>query len=201
MTISSQRRTKPITRRNWSRVYHLIQLGHDLSPDRAPVVQTVLGGKDWSESPGAVPRPDFGLGPGGGGPTRTAFDQAPPPACDESSVRGEWIIDQLGAPERLGMTFDYSHYASGSLPSRSRRRSRSDAPLELRGGEGRGVKTVTKSVFALPGEGGAWDQAEVISALYDGGYRGDFCCEVSSQVWKSNPPTTRSRRRRRASKT
>jgi sugar phosphate isomerase/epimerase len=49
------------------------------------------------------------------------------------------------------------------------------------------VKDGDQVRFALAGEGGAWDQAEVISALYDGGYRGDFCCEVSSQVWKNNP--------------
>ena len=26
----------------------------------------------------------------------------------------------------------------------------------------------------------------MIRAFYEGGYRGDFCCEVSSQIWKMN---------------
>jgi hypothetical protein len=41
--------------------------------------------------------------------------------------------------------------------------------------------------FALAGEGDKWDHADIISALHDRGYRGDFCCEVSSQIWRNAP--------------
>ncbi len=33
----------------------------------------------------------------------------------------------------------------------------------------------------------SWDQADVVKRLYEGGYRGDFCCEVSSQIWRGDP--------------
>ena len=42
-----------------------------------------------------------------------------------------------------------------------------------------------KVVFALTGEGGEFDHAEIIKAFVAGGYAGDFCCEVSSQIWKA----------------
>jgi hypothetical protein len=40
--------------------------------------------------------------------------------------------------------------------------------------------------FALAGASDSWDQAEVVKRLYEGGYRGDFCCEVSSQIWRGD---------------
>ena len=42
-----------------------------------------------------------------------------------------------------------------------------------------------KVVFALTGEGGEFDHADIVKALVAGGYAGDFCCEVSSQIWKA----------------
>jgi sugar phosphate isomerase/epimerase len=48
------------------------------------------------------------------------------------------------------------------------------------------VQQGTKVVFALPGEGGTFDYAQLLRLFYDGGYRGDVCCEVSSMV--SNKP-------------
>jgi sugar phosphate isomerase/epimerase len=168
-------------------VYHLIQLGHDLSPDRAPVVQTVLGGKDWAES-----RELF----------RDRISDWVQVAADQRGFlsikphrqhamnlpsEANWIIGQLGAPDRLGMTFDYSHYAFREPPLTIEAAVRESLPHLNYVAVKDAVKVGDKVSFALAGEGKAWDQAEVISALYDGGYRGDFCCEVSSQIWKNNP--------------
>lgn len=168
-------------------VYHLIQLGHDLSPGRAPVVQTVLGGKNWAES-----RELF----------RDRIADWVQVAADQRGLlsikphrqhamnlpsEANWIIDQLGAPERLGMTFDYSHYAFREPALTIEAAVREAMPHLNYVAVKDAVKDGDQVRFAIAGEGGAWDQAEVISALYDGGYRGDFCCEVSSQVWKNNP--------------
>jgi sugar phosphate isomerase/epimerase len=168
-------------------VYHLIQLGHDLSPGRAPVVQTVLGGKNWAES-----RELF----------RDRIADWVQVAADQRGLlsikphrqhamnlpsEANWIIDQLGAPERLGMTFDYSHYAFREPPVTIETAVRESLPHLNYVAVKDAVKAGDKVTFALVGEGRAWDQAEVVSALYDGGYRGDFCCEVSSQIWKNNP--------------
>lgn len=168
-------------------VYHFIQLGHDLSPDRVPVVQTVLGGKNWAES-----RELF----------RDRISDWVQVAADQRGLlsikphrqhamnfpsEANWIIEQLGAPERLGMTFDYSHYAFREPPLTIEEAARESLPHLNYVAVKDAVKVGDKISFALAGEGKAWDQAEVVSALYDGGYRGDFCCEVSSQIWKNNP--------------
>lgn len=168
-------------------VFHLIQLGHALSPDRPPVVQTVLGGKNWEESRELFRDriADW---------VQVAADQrgilSIKPHRNHAMTRpsqAAWIIDQLGAPDRLGLVYDYSHYAfhDPEIPiaasvaeagSRVNYVAVKDA-----------VQADGKVSFALAGEGGNWDHAEIIAALYDAGYRGDFCCEVSSQIWKSDP--------------
>lgn len=166
-------------------LYHLIQFGHALSPDRAPVVQTVLGGKDWGASREFF-RDRIANWVQVAGDLR-GFLSIKPHRYHAMSRPSEalWLIEQLGSPERLGMTFDYSHYAflDPELPIEATVREAlprtnyvavKDAVLE----DG-------KVRFALPGEGDAWDHADIVSAFYDGGYRGDFCCEVSSQIWRA----------------
>ncbi len=39
-----------------------------------------------------------------------------------------------------------------------------------------------KIEFALPGEAGTVDHAEILKSFYDLGYRKDVCCEVSGQI-------------------
>ncbi len=168
-------------------IHQLIQLGHDLSPGHPPIIQTVLGGKNWSES-------------------REFFrDRISDWVQVAEEVRGvlsikphrlhamslpeeaNWIIAQLGAPDQLGMTFDYSHYAFREPSLTIEAAVRESLPHLNYVAVKDAVKTGDQVSFALPGEGKAWDQAEVISALCGGGYRGDFCCEVSSQIWRNNP--------------
>jgi inosose dehydratase len=48
------------------------------------------------------------------------------------------------------------------------------------------VQQGDRVVFALPGESGTFDYPKLLRLFYDGGYRGDVCCEVSSMV--SNKP-------------
>lgn len=168
-------------------VRHLIQLGHDLSPGRAPVVQTVLGGRNWAESRDLF-RDRISAWIQVAADQRGLLSIKPhrQHAMDLPSG-ANWIIDQLGAPARLGMTFDYSHYAFREPAVTVEAAVRESMPHVNYVAVKDAVKTNGKVSFALPGEGKAWDQAEVVSALHDGGYRGDFCCEVSSQIWKSNP--------------
>ena len=44
------------------------------------------------------------------------------------------------------------------------------------------VEQQDRVVFLLPGESGQFDYARLLRLFYDGGYRGDVCCEVSSMV-------------------
>lgn len=166
-------------------LYHLIKLGHELSPGQAPVVQTVLGGKDWNES-----RELFR--------DRVAnwvqiaadlrgYVSIKPHRSHAMSLPAEatWIIEQLGSPERLGMVYDYSHYAFRE-PNLTIAET---VAASLAHTNYVAVKDAVRENgtvrFALAGEGGEGDHAEIVSAFHDGGYRGDFCCEVSAQIWKA----------------
>lgn len=166
-------------------LYHLIEFGHHLSPDRAPVVQTVLGGKNWEESRELF-RDRIANWVQVCGDLKGILSIKPhrQHAMNFPS-QANWIIEQLGAPERLGMVFDYSHYALSDPPLTVEKMVKEALPHTNYVAVKDAVKEGEKIRFALPGEGKAWDHAEVISAFYDGGYRGDFCCEVSSQIWKA----------------
>ncbi len=168
-------------------LFDVIQLGHDLSPDHPPVIQTVLGGKKWEEERELFRDriADW---------VQIAADQRglisiKPHRSHAMSLPAEanWLIEQLGAPGHLGLVYDYSHYAFREPPlsieetvttslSRVNYVAVKDAVME----DG-------KVRFALAGESDSWDHADIISALYDGGNRGDFCCEVSAQIWKNDP--------------
>lgn len=168
-------------------LYYLIQLGHDLSPENPPVIQTVLGGKDWNESRDFFRDrlADW---------VQVAADQRgiisiKPHRSHAMSVPSEanWLIGQLGSPARLGMVYDYSHYAFHEPPLSIEDTVAASLPHLNYVAVKDAVREGGKVRFALAGESGTWDHADIISAIHDGGYRGDFCCEVSSQIWKNNP--------------
>ena len=168
-------------------LYYLIQLGHDLSPEKPPVIQTILGGKNWSESRNLFRDriADW---------VQVAADQRglisiKPHRSHAMSIPAEanWIIEQLGSPARLGTVYDYSHYAFHEPPLSIEETVVTSLPHTNYVAVKDAVVDQGKVRFVLAGESQSWDHAEIISALYDGGYRGDFCCEVSSQIWKSDP--------------
>ncbi len=168
-----------------ARLYHLIKLGQHLSPGPAPIVQTVLGGKVWEESRELF-RDRIANWVQVCGDLKGFL--AIKPHRQHAMVypaQANWIISQLGAPERLGMVFDYSHYAYSEPPITIEAAVKESLPHTTYIAVKDVVKDGDKLRFALPGGGGPWDHSEVISAFYDGGYRGDFCCEVSSQIWKA----------------
>lgn len=164
----------------------IIDLGRDLSPDRPPLVQTVLGGRDWATVKNQF-RDRLAVW------QQIAADQkvvlAIKPHRGNAMSRpaeAAWLFGQLGGSPWLRMVYDFSHYAfrepemtiagtvAESLPWTAYVASK-DAVRQVDG----------KVVFALPGEGGAFDHADVVRAFHEGGYRGDFCCEVSAQIWKA----------------
>jgi len=163
----------------------MAELGHDLAPEAPPIIQTVFAGKDWEASKALfrdrvkdwVPLAD-----------EMKFTFAIKPHRGQAMSRPEeaiWLFQQLGGPQRLRMLYDYSHFhrrepemtiadtVARSLPWTAYVASK-DAILK----EG-------KVVFALTGVGGEFDHAEIVKAFVAGGYAGDFCCEVSSQIWRA----------------
>ncbi len=165
----------------------LIELARDLSPDNPPLLQTVLGGKKWEDSRELFRDriADW---------VQIAADQRvtisiKPHRSHAMSVPEEanWLIQQLGSPRRLKMVYDYSHY------------SFHEPPLSITDTVATAFKNTNyiavkdamerdgKVQFTLAGSSGIVDHSEIVREFYTRGYRGDFCCEVSSQIWRNNP--------------
>ncbi len=164
----------------------LIELARDLA-DEPPLIQTVLGGKVWEDS-----RDLF----------RDRLADWLQIAADQKGVlsikphRGHamstpehaaWLFEQLGKPRRIRMVYDYSHYALREPVMTIADTVEQSLPWTNYVAVKDAVEVDGKVRFALAGEGTSWDHAEIIKALHLAGYRGDFCCEVSSQIWKSDP--------------
>ena len=91
-----------------------------------------------------------------------------------------WLIRELGDSPWLRMVYDYSHYAFREMPLEETVRTALPYTAHLVVKDA--VRDGEKVVFALPGASGTFDYAQLLRLFYDGGYRGDVCCEVSSMV-------------------
>lgn len=164
----------------------LTELARDLAPEQPPLIQTILGGKDWEDSKTlfrdrladwlrilADQKVDLAIKPHRG------HAMSKP----EEAV---WLLDQLGNPRRLGMVYDYSHYAFRKPEMTIAETIETALPITRYIAVKDAVEEDGKVRFALAGESGQIDHAEIVKRFGEGGFRGDFCCEVSSQIWKSD---------------
>ncbi len=165
------------------RLRRVYALGHDLSPDAPPLVQTVLGSGEWGESrnwlrervadwveiaekSGAV----LAVKPHRGGVMSRPDEAA-------------WLIRQLDSTPQLRMVFDYSHYAYRDMPlEETVRRS---LPWIGHVAVKDAIQQGGKVIFTLPAESGVFDYETLFRLLHVGGYQGDISCEVSSMVWRA----------------
>lgn len=160
------------------------QLAHDLCPDEPPLIETVLGGKDWEAAKPLFLRrlPDW---------VKIADDAkiviAIKPHRGSAMSRPEQAIalfQELGSPPRLRMVYDYSHFALRDMPMEQTIRTSLPWTAFV------SVKDVAnengRDVFKLPGETGAIDYPAMLRQLSVGGYHGDINCEVSAMI--SNQP-------------
>ena len=163
----------------------LFELAYELSPESPPLIQTILGGRSWDESK-MLFRDRLADWIQMAGDYKIGIAIKPHRShAMETPANAAWLIEQLGSPRRLGMVYDYSHYAFKE-PSLSIEETVERAlPITTYIAVKDAVRADGAVRFELPGEGGAWDHADIIRAFYAGGYRGEFCCEVSSQVWRS----------------
>ena len=163
----------------------MAEMANDLSPVKMPLIQTILAGKDWEESKSLF---RDRLADWVKVADKMKFTFCIKPHRMQAMSRPQdaiWLFKQLGEPPRLRMIYDFSHFhrrepvmtiadtVAASLPWTTYVASK-DAVLK----DG-------KVIFALTGEGGEFDHADIVRAFVAGGYSGDFCCEVSSQIWKA----------------
>jgi inosose dehydratase len=159
-------------------------LGHELAPNQPVLHETMLGGKgEWTAN-----KPMFVRVLAEWVKVAEAQDitiAIKPHRGTPMSKPGQAIelFAELGKPARLRMCYDYSHFVHRNMPMDETIRTSlpwtsfimmKDAAME--GG---------KAVFKLPGETGEIDYAALLRQFYEGGYRGDFSCEVSSMISKT----------------
>jgi len=158
------------------------QLVHDLCPEQPPLIETVLGGKDpWEKmKPLFVRR----LADWVKVAESSDITIAVKPHRDSSMDRPEQaveLIKELGAPARLRMNYDYSHFGLRDMTIADTIRvalpwtafvSLKDVAIE----DG-------KTAFKLPGETKQIDYAAIIRQFHEGGYRGDYNCEISAMIF------------------
>ena len=167
-------------RQSLDRLQQASDLGHALSPDAPPLVQTVLGGGNWDDKKDLFVdclgdwlrlaqsnRTVIGIKPHRGGAMSTP-------------AQAVWLLEQLKASGSMGLVYDYSHYALRDLSVAETVKVAYPWTIHIVAKDL--LKRGDKVEFALPGEAGTVDNAEVLKRFYDLGYRKDVCCEVSGQV-------------------
>jgi len=168
------------------RLKRYLDLGVGLSPEAPPLIQTVLGNKDWEESQNLlVDRvgawmeviADRGVSSLAIKPHRGHAMSTPTNAI--------WILKQLGEPKEVRMVYDYSHYAFRDIPLDVS--IDTSLPWTSYIAVKDAVQSGDKVSFALAGSSKSWDMAEIVGGFHEGGYRGAICCEVSSQIWRKDP--------------
>lgn len=169
-------------RQQLDRLRGVLQLAADLAGSQRPLVQTVLGPGMWDQRKQLYCErlADWVRAADAAGVT-VAIKPHRGGALSRPS-EAIWIIEQLGYPQRLRMVFDYSHYAFRDMPLEGT--VRTALPYTAHVAVKDAVEENGRVVFKLPGESGTFDYPRLFRLFYDGGYRGDFCCEVSAMVSK-----------------
>ena len=172
--------TDALHAKNLDRIARAAETGRDLSPERPPIIETVLGGKpadwptarepmidrlrDWAET---ARKHDcvLAIKPHVGGTVHL------PDA-------GKQIVDAVGSPH-LRLVYDFSHYQVQGLPLDATLTQLADRSVFIHVKDGRRVDG--KVEFLLPGDG-AVDYVAYFRRLAELKYRGSVTVEVSGQI-------------------
>ena len=173
---------KAAQEKNLRRLREAAELAHDLSPQEPPIIQTVLGGKNWEESKQLF-LDRLGKWSEVARSTSTVIAIKPHRGGSMSQPReAVWLIDQLGKNSSIRMCYDYSHYAFRQLDLK--KTIQTALPYLAHVAVKDAVEKDGKVTFVLPGQAKTIDYVTLLKTLTEGGYRGDICCEVSSAVWR-----------------
>ena len=156
------------------------ELGHDLCPDRPPLVETIVGGKNgqWEELRGrfAERLRDWAMI---AEQVKTVFCIKPHRfGAMNTPVHAVGLVEQVDSPW-VKLAYDYSHFQHRDMPVAETLRAMmphirfvhvKDTVVE--NGQAR---------FVLPGDGGV-DYVALLEQLKAVGYRGCVCVEVSGMV-------------------
>jgi inosose dehydratase len=171
-------------RSNLDRLKAAAELGHSLSPDAAPPIETILGGKpaDWEKLRDRLAE-RMGDWAEAGKAAKTVIAVKPHVGNALHSIDGAvWLLKQVNSPW-LRLAFDYSHFLlrEAKLADAVAALVPLSAFIHVKDAKG----TAAKFEFLLPGEQGI-DYADYVKRLIAAGYGGPVVVEVSGQI--SNKP-------------
>ena len=166
---------------NLERLKAACELAHDLAPDQAPLIETVLGGKptEWESlrDKMVVALKDW---------ERVASSHKTVVAI-KAHISGalhtpqdaKWLVQQIDSPW-IRLVYDYSHFQRQKLDLKESLTAmiRETVFVHIKDN----LTTDGKTEFALPGDARDIDYAEYLTLLRNGGYRGAVVAEVSAQV-------------------
>ena len=166
-------------------VEQMLGLAVDLTPENgpAPIIQSVLGGGRWDDRKTLF---RDSLGPWVELAREADVKLSIKPHRGHAMSQPEqaaWLIEQLDAAEQLTLVYDYSHFIFRDLDLEDT--VKTSLPhlgyIVVKDA----VQQDGKVRFQLPGESKAMPHSRILKMFYQAGYRGEVCCEVSSQVWKA----------------
>ncbi|GAB4150639.1 MAG: hypothetical protein Tsb009_25590 [Planctomycetaceae bacterium] len=167
-------------KRNLERLKRAGELGHDISPDKPPVIETVLGGrpqqwnqlkskmvaglKQWAKAAKAA-RTIIAIKAHVGGALHTPHD-------------AKWLVDEINSPW-IRLAYDFSHFQLRDFDLEKSLAIMINDSVFIH------VKDKTGSAkkfrFLLPGEGDI-DYRKYFTLLKQHKYRGSVMVEVSGQI-------------------
>jgi sugar phosphate isomerase/epimerase len=163
------------------RLARAAELANSLSPGKPPIIQTVLGNGDWMKVRdlcskrledwariGEKEKVVIGIKPHRGG-------------AMSRPAEAVWLLQQLGDNPWVRMVYDYSHFIFRDMPLAET--ISTALPYTCHIAVKDAAMNAGNIAFTLPGQSGTIDYKALLQQFYAGGYRGDICVEVSSQVW------------------
>lgn len=157
-------------------------LARELAPDSPPVIQTILGGKNWGDSKQqCVDRLADWVSIAEEHGVVVAVKPHRGHAMSRPS-EAAWLIAQLDHPKLLRMWFDYSHFIFRDIPLKQSLQQ--SLPIMAGVAVKDAIEKEGRVQFLLPGAAGTIDYELLCTILREGNFSGSLCVEVSSHVWK-----------------
>jgi inosose dehydratase len=163
-----------------SKIREAGQIGHDLSPDNPPVIESVGGGGKWAEVKNEF-RDNLSHWAEAGKASKTIVCLKPHRfGAVNRPEDAVWLADQIKSPW-LKLAYDYSHFIHRDIDFEGSLKTMIPHTRFIH------VKDTIikdgKPRFVIPGESGQIDYAKLVSLSAKLDYRGDINTEISGQVW------------------
>ncbi len=167
-------------KRNREKLKEASEVGHDLSPDTHPLIETVMGGGKWAEVKNKY-RDSLVEWAETAKAAKTLVCVKPHRSGDVNRpVDAVWLVEQIKSPW-IKLAYDYSHFAHRDMKLEDTLKTMIPHTRFIH------VKDTIikdgKPRFVLPGESGLIYYQKLIWRAHELGYRGDINVEVSGQVW------------------